>query len=354
MSIASATAVGPPPGMTYRLSSNENAHGASPKAIAAMQAAAAEIHLYPDDQSVDLRTALASFEGVAVDQVTVANGSASLLMDVMAHECGPGDEVLAYAHAFIVYRIATSGAGATYVEAPDSGPAATDADGYQRDPAALLAAVTDRTRLVVIDNPGNPTGAHLTGDQLREVVAGIPQDVTILLDEAYFQFATGQRGYATASELGLEHPRLLVTRTFSKAYALAGARVGYLTGPAEIITSIDAARARFNINAVAQAGALAALADTEHLQRTVAATIASRADMVTGLREIGVPITDGLGNFVTIELGRPSQPVVDAFAEHEVGVRPLGPYGMAEQIRVSVGTPDEVAAFLAAARDVLA
>ncbi len=290
---------------------------------------------------------------VTADQVAVGTGSAGLLMDLVAHECGDGGAVLTYERAFVVYRLGARNAGAPYVEAPTGGPATRDAEGYGRDPQALLDRIDEETRLVIVDNPGNPTGSHLTGEELRALVAGVPDHVTVAIDEAYHQFAQGQRGYATVAELGLDHPRLLTIRTFSKVYALAGLRIGYLVGPSELVASLDAYRVRFNVNAMAQAAAVAALADTAHLRDTVEQTVAGRGRMAAGLREIGVPFTAGLGNFVTIELGEAAGPVVAAYAERGVGVRPLAPYRMDEQIRVTVGTAEEVDAFLNVSRQIL-
>ncbi|MBW3621563.1 MAG: aminotransferase class I/II-fold pyridoxal phosphate-dependent enzyme, partial [Actinobacteria bacterium] len=301
-SVASSSAVGPPPGMAVRLSSNESPFGPSPAAVEAIRTLAPDAHLYPDDQSVVLRDALAERLGRTRAEVAVGTGSAALLMDLVAHECRDGGDVLTYERAFIVYRLGARNAGAGYVEAPTGGPATADADGYGRDVDALLERIDGSTRLVVVDNPGNPTGAHLTGEELTALVAGVPEHVTIAVDEAYNEFAVGQQGFRTVAELGLEHPRLLVLRTFSKAYALAGLRVGYVTGPAELVSSLDAWRTRFNVNAAAQVAALAALEDTAHLQRTVDGTLEGRARMAAGLRELGIPFTDGLGNFLTFEL----------------------------------------------------
>jgi histidinol-phosphate aminotransferase len=353
--VASSSAVGPPPGMAVRLSSNESPFGPSPRAVAAANAAVAEAHLYPDDQSSDLRQAIAEHDGRPLDEVAVGTGSAALLMDVIGHECRDVSDasVLTFERAFVVYRLGARNAGARYVEVPTEGPATADRDGYGRDVEALLAAVDDTTRVVLVDNPGNPTGAHLTGDELRTLAAGVPDHVTVVLDEAYHHFATGQDGYATADELGLDHPRLVVMRTFSKAYALAGLRVGYVAGPSDLVAALDGWRVRFNVNAAAQQAAIASLADTDHLRRTIDGTLDGRRRMAAGLRELGIPFTDGLGNFLTLELGTAAAPVVDAYAEHGVGVRPLAPYGMAEQLRITVGTPDEVDAFLTASRDVL-
>lgn len=353
--VASSAAVGPPPGMAVRLSSNESAYGPSPRAVEAVRAVADAVHLYPDDQSVELRGAIAELEGAAgIAEVSLGTGSAALLMDLIAHECRDGGAVLAFERAFIVYRLGARNAGVPYQEAPTEGPATLDGPGYGRDPQALLDAITDETRVVIVDNPGNPTGTHLTRDELATIVAGVPEHVTLVIDEAYWQFAAGLGDYARARELDVTHPRMLTLSTFSKAYALAGLRVGYAVGDAELVSSIDAWRPRFNINAAAQRAAIAALDDTEHLRRSVEGTIEGRRRMAEGLRAIGVPFTDGLGNFLTIELGQAAAPIVEAYAEHGVGVRPLAPYAMLEQIRVSVGTPDEVDAFLAASKDVLA
>lgn len=361
--IASSAAAGPPPGMKVRLSSNESPFGPSPKAIAAANAAIAEAHLYPDDQSIALRQRLADDEGVPTEQVAVGNGSAALLMDALACLARPADdgtpaEVVSFERGFVVHRLGARNAGARFIEAPDGGPATHDREGYARDPEALLARVTDATRIVVVDNPGNPTASHLSGDALRTLVAGLPEHVTVLIDEAYHDYASARGedsgGYATFAELGIDHPRVLVTRTFSKAHALAGLRIGMLTGTAELVGEVDAWRARFNLSAPAQRAAIASLDDRAYLEAGVAAVLDGHRRMVDHLRGMGIPLTAGVGNFVTIELGEPSEPVVDAYVAHGVGVRPLQPYGMFEQIRVTVGSPAEVDAFLEASDDVLA
>lgn len=367
--VASASAAGPPPGMAVRLSSNESPFGPSPRAVDAAAAAAATAHLYPDDQSVALRERLAqdlstTHASLDVSQVAVGNGSAALLMDTLAclarpDEDGTIGEVLAFERSFVVHRLGARNAGARYVEAPDGGPARGDADGYGRDPQALLDAVTAATRVVVVDNPGNPTGGQLSGEELTALIAGLPEHVTVLIDEAYHDYAAARDagsagGYRTVADLAVDHPRVLTTRTFSKAHALAGLRIGVLTGPTELVAAIDAWRPRFNLTAPSQAAALASLDDLAHLDEGVEAVLAGHARMVAHLRDQGVPLTAGTGNFVTVELGQDAQPIVDAYAAHGVGVRGLAPYGMAEQIRVTVGTPDEVEAFLVASDDVLA
>jgi histidinol-phosphate aminotransferase len=353
MSVEASATVGPPPGMRVRLSSNESAWGPSPAAVQAAVEAAAESHRYPDDQSIALRQALADAEGRSLDQVAVGHGSAALLMDLIQQVCHDGGDVVSVERAFIVYRLAARNAGVPYLEAPTGGPAKPGEPGYARDPDALLARITPDTRIVVVDNPGNPTGAHFDADGLRHIIEQVPDHVLILVDEAYHHFATNQRGYLTVDQLGVDHPGLMVMRTFSKAYGLAGLRVGYLLGPAEHVAPVDAWRTRFNVTAVSQAAAIAALDDTAHLDRVVAGTLEGRQRMEAWLAERGHAFTPSLGNFVTIELGGPADPIIDAFAQHGVGVRGLPPYGMTEQIRVTVGTEQEVEDFLEAADVVL-
>jgi histidinol-phosphate aminotransferase len=345
--------------MKVRLSSNESPYGPAPVAVRAASDAAAHAHLYPDDQSVALRQAIADEAGIGLDQVSVGNGSAALLMDALAYLARPAEdgtqaEVLAYERSFIVHRLGARNAGARYVEAPDGGPATGAHDGYARDPEALLERVTDATRVVVIDNPGNPTNAHLSGAELTALLTELPERVTVIVDEAYHDYAADDATYSTYAELDVEHPRVLVTRTFSKAHGLAGLRIGALSGPADLVAAIDGWRPRFNVTAASQAAAIASMGDPRHVEAGVVKTLEGRAAMVEHLRGMGVPLTAGLGNFVTIELGEPADDVVDAYARQGIGVRPLQPYGMLEQIRVSVGTPDEVAAFLEASDDVLA
>jgi len=353
MSVEASATVGPPPGMRVRLSSNESAWGPSPAALEAATHAAAESHRYPDDQSIDLRQALAAAEGRTLDEVAVGHGSAALLMDLIQQVCHDGGDVVSVERAFIVYRLAARNAGVPYLEAPTGGPATPDEPGYTRDPEALLATITPDTRVVVVDNPGNPTGAHFDGDALRHVIRNVPDHVIVLVDEAYHHFATDQRGYLTVDQLGVEHPGLMIMRTFSKAYGLAGLRVGYLLGPAEHVAPVDAWRTRFNVTATSQAAAIAALGDPGHLDTVVAGTLEGRDRMEAWLAERGHAFTPSLGNFVTIELDGPAGPVIDAFAQHGVGVRGLPPYAMNEQIRVTVGTEQEVDDFLEAAEAVL-
>ncbi|MEX0868674.1 MAG: histidinol-phosphate transaminase, partial [Nitriliruptoraceae bacterium] len=324
--VASASAVGPPPGMRVRLSSNESPIGPSPTAIEAAGRALAQGHRYPDDQSEVLRGALAAEYGRDEREVAVGNGSAALLMDAIA-AVGAGGDVLAFERSFIVYRLAAANVSARYVEVPTGPPPSVAGPGYIRDPERLLDAVGARTRAVVLDNPGNPTGTHLAPDDLRELVTSIPEYLTVIIDEAYRHFAVDDVDYATVEELGIDHPRLVVLDTFSKAHALAGLRIGVVRGPAELVGHFDARRPRFNVTAPAQAAALASLADRDHLAEVVAVTRAGRRRMADVLADAGVIYTDSRANFLTIELGEAAGPTIAAFAQRGIGVRDLGAYG---------------------------
>ncbi len=349
---AAAGAVGPPPGMKVRLSSNESPLGPSSAAVEAAARVLAEGHRYPDDQSLALRGALAAHDSVGVDQVAVGTGSTALIMDAVAHASRTGGHVLAFEQSFVVYRLAAANAGLGYREVVAS-PAEHADEPVQRAVEALLDAIDPDTCVIAVDNPGNPTGAHLSGEQLAALVAAVPAEVTIIVDEAYHEFAAGERGYATVAELGLDHPGLLVLRTFSKAHALAGLRVGWMTGPPSLVGAIDGRRSRFNVSAPAQAAAIASLADRDHLTAGVKMVREGRARMADGLRARGVRFADGLGNFLTLEFDTDAADVIDRYAALGVGVRSLAPYGMGRHVRVTVGTPAEVDAFLEATTTVV-
>ncbi len=344
-----STATGPPPGMRVRLSSNESPFGPSPRAVEAIREAAADAHLYPDDQSRALREAIADAESTTFEQVTVGTGSTAVLMETIAHAAQGGGTVVAFDASFVVYRLAASNVGAPYVEVPIDLVGPQGRQRWHRDVDRLLASVGPDTRVVVVDNPGNPTGAHFTGDELTRLVRGLPRDVTLVVDEAYHHFAAGLDGYRTVDELALDHPRVVVVRTFSKAHALAGLRVGHAIGPRDLIAAVDARRGRFNVTATAQAAALASLGDPEHLGRAVQGTLAGRDRMATGLAALGIPFVEGLGNFLVVDARGPSGPAIERCADRGIGVRTLAPYGLPDHVRVSVGTPEEVDAFLAAA-----
>lgn len=347
MNVGAAAAMGPPVGMRVRLSSNESPFGPSPRALDAAQKALTEAHRYSDDQARALRERLADDAGVSLGQVAVANGSAAALMEAITYACVGHDdaEVLAFARSFVVYRLAAQNVGARYIEVPGT-PSDTPHAPEHRDVDALLAAITPHTRVIAIDNPGNPTGSHITADELSRLISAVPPHIMLIVDEAYHHFADGLDGYQRVSSLAATHPRLVTAHTFSKAYALAGMRIGVLYGSEHVIGEIDARRPRFNVTAPAQAAALASLDDDAHLAMTVKESIAGRERLAAGLLALNVAFTEGLGNFVSVDFGTAADPVIDAYAAKGVGIRTLVPYGMPHAARVSVGTSDEVDAFL--------
>lgn len=352
MNVGAAAAMGPPVGMRVRLSSNESPFGPSPRAIQAATKALHEAHRYSDDQARALRLRLAELANTNISQVAIANGSAAALMEAITYGCigHENAEVLAFARAFVVYRLAAQNVGARYVEVAGT-PVDVPGEPEHRDVADLLAAITPHTRVIVIDNPGNPSGSHLTGEQLAHLIAATPPHIMLIIDEAYHQFAEGLKGYQTVASLSVTHPRLVTAHTFSKAYALGGMRIGVLYGSEQVISEIDARRPRFNVTAPAQAAALASLDDTDHLAFTIKESIAGRERLAAGLGAMGVHYTEGLGNFVAVDFGTPADPVIAAYATKGIGIRTLVPYGMVHQARVSVGTSEEVDAFLQATGD---
>jgi len=349
----SAADVGRRNGILARLSSNEVPFGPSPRAISAAQELASQAWSYPDDSCSALRSALADFTGSPAEGIIVAAGSTPLLHDLVRLHAGPGDEVLVYEKSFRAYSVGTANARATLVAAPVGGPATVTTSGFARDVASLVERISAKTRMVIVDHPGNPTGAHLTGNELRELADQVPNDVLLLVDEAYFEFAVGHRGYETSQEAGIEHPRLAVVRTLSKAHSLAGLRIGYAMVPVDVAQAYEALRPRFNISAASQAAAIESLGDAEHLEANVRATLVGRQRIEQFFRDTGVPFTESLGNFVTFEVDREAKAVAKDFADLGVGVRPLPEFDMPRQVRVSVGKDEELEAFFAAAISVL-
>jgi histidinol-phosphate aminotransferase len=327
-----------------KLASNENPLGPSPKALAAIQAALPELALYPDGSGYELKNALARKLGVGSEQITLGNGSNEILELLARTFLTPDAEAICSQHAFAIYPIVTQAAGAVAKAIP--------AINYGHDLTAMLNAVTDKTRLVFIANPNNPTGTCLNAAELYAFVQALPAQVICLLDEAYYEFAAGG-DYPDSLQWLAEHPNLIVTRTFSKAYGLAGLRIGYSISGAEIADLLNRVRQPFNINSLALAAAQAALDDGEHLQRTVANNRDGMRQLTAGFAALGLEWIPSRGNFVSVDLRRPAQPVYEALLRKGVIVRPVASYEMPEYLRISVGTARENNIFLDALHDVL-
>ena len=326
-----------------KLASNENPHGPSPKALAAAQAALIGMARYPDGGGFVLKRALAAHLGVAADQITLGNGSSDILEFVTRAFVGAHDEVLYSQHAFAIYPIVSQAVGARGVEVP--------ARHWGHDLAALRAAITPRTRLVFIANPNNPTGTWLRATELRKFLDAVPERVIVLVDEAYFEYVE-ERDYPNTMAWLASYPNLVSSRTFSKIYGLAGLRIGYGVSGPEIADLLNRVRQPFNVNSIAQAAALAALADGEYLKKVRSANTDGMHLLVQGFERMGLAFIPSVGNFVCVEVGDAAQ-VYEQLLRAGVIVRPVANYGMPKHLRVTVGLAAENQRFLDALKTVL-
>ncbi len=328
-----------------KLASNENPLGASPRAReAAMRAAASDLARYPDGSGFSLKRALADRLGVAPDCLTLGNGSNDVLELIARAFATSDDEIVFSEYAFAVYPIVTQAVGARAVVVP--------ARDWGHDLVAMRAAIGPRTRLVFIANPNNPTGTWLEAAQLREFVAGLPAHVLVVVDEAYHEYVQAD-GYASLVADIARYPRLIVTRTFSKAYGLAGLRVGYAVSNPKVADILDRVRQPFNLNSVAMAAARAALDDEAHVARAVALNALGMRRLTAGLAALELRHIPSAGNFVCVDLGRLAAPVYERLLREGVIVRPLANYGMPHHLRVTVGLPQENERFLQALKAVM-
>jgi histidinol-phosphate aminotransferase len=332
------------------LGSNENPFGASPLAIAAMEAAASRAHLYPDNDTTVLRERLAAHHGISPDQLVVTAGSSNLL-DILARTLlAPRHNAVTSERSFVVYPIVTRSAGAELRPVPCRN------DGYDLD--AISDAIDSETRVVFIANPNNPTGTMIGAKEMDRFLDRLPEKVVVALDEAYFEYAdwlARERGveYSHSLEYVRQERSVLVIRTLSKAYGLAGARVGYGMGPAELINYLARLKAAFIVNSIGEAGALAALDDREHYEKSMRNNSAQLTTLIRQLRELGFAPIESWGNFVYIETGEDASALGRRLQMNGVIVRPLtGSWGARTAIRVSVGTPEANRAFIDALRRV--
>jgi len=328
-----------------KLASNENPLGPSPKALQAVRAGIAELHLYPDGGGFELKAALAAQLGVDAARLTLGNGSNDVLELVARAFLSPENSAVFSQYAFAVYPIVTQAVGAQARIAP--------ARDYGHDLDAMAGLIDADTRLVFIANPNNPTGTYLRRDELRAFLARLPAHVLAVVDEAYFEYVA-EPDYPDATQWLGDFANLIVTRTFSKAYGLAGLRVGYAVSSAEIADLLNRVRQPFNVNALALAAAAAALSDDGHLRRTVALNRAGLAQLAAAFAARGLSYIPSVGNFITVALGRPAAPVYDALLREGVIVRPIANYGLPTHLRVTVGTAEQNQIFLAALDRVLA
>jgi histidinol-phosphate aminotransferase len=310
---------------TYKLSSNENPYPPLPGVLDAATRAAAQMNRYPDMGNTELYAALAAKLGVGADQVALATGSVALIYQLVQAYCEPGDEVVYAWRSFEAYPIAVTAAGATSVRVP------VRADGHH-DLDAMAAAITDRTRIVIVCTPNNPTGPSVTQAELDAFLARVPEHVVAVVDEAYLEFvrmADPVDGLATVRG----HGNVVSTRTFSKAYGLAGFRVGYAVAPPEIAGALRAVSLPFGVSNVAQAAAIASLAAEAELLERVDALVGERERVLKGLADAGVAVPEAQGNFVWFATGDRTAEFAAAADDLGIVVRPFA----GEGARVSIG-----------------
>ena len=319
-----------------KLASNENPLGMSPKARAAVIAAVSGLERYPDNH--DLTRLLADRLGLGMENVVLGNGSNDVLDLAARVFLAPGRSAVFSRHAFAVYPLATMSAGGECIEV-----AARD---YGHDLDAMRAAVRPDTRLVWIANPNNPTGTFLPHDQVKAFIATLPRDVVVVLDEAYNEYLPQALRADTLAWLDL-FPNLLITRTFSKVYGLAGLRVGYALGSAEIADLMNRVRQPFNVNNLGLAAAIAAFDDHVFIAESFELNRRGMEQLVTGVKRLGLDHIPGHGNFVTVRLGDAAA-VNKRLLQQGVIVRPLAGYGMPEHLRVTIGLERENVRFLEA------
>lgn len=327
------------------LGSNENPYGASPKAKQAVVDALGTIHVYPDPLGGDLKRALASHHGVEPGNLLLGNGSHELLMQFAQVFAGPGDEVVASQFGFAVYALAAQAAGAVLRLAPALPREHAMPRGH--DLAALLATITPRTKLVYLANPNNPTGTWFSDADFSAFLAQVPEQVLVVVDEAYAELADAP-DYTSALASQPQHPNLIVTRTFSKAYALAGLRVGYAIAHLDCIAVMERVRESFNVNTLGLAAAQAALADAEHLAMACAGNAEQRQSLVDALHAWGLAVSPSQTNFLLVEFGADTARIEAALLAHGVILRPMGGYGLPDCLRITVGTPEQNARLLVA------
>jgi histidinol-phosphate aminotransferase len=331
----------------HKLSSNETPLGPSPLALEAIRAASHLEH-YPDGSATRLREAIAAKYGLDPARILCGSGSDELLSLVTTAFVGPGDEGLYSAHGFLVYRIAILAAGGTPVVAPERS--------LHADVDALLARVTERTKVVYLANPNNPTGTYLPFDEVRRLQAGLPPHVLLVLDAAYAEYVR-RNDYAAGLELALTAENVVMTRTFSKIYGLANLRLGWMVGPAHVVDAVNRIRGPFNVNGLAMAAGIAAIRDDAHLGRAIAHNDEWLAWLTREIAALGLDVTPSVGNFLLVHFpGEPGRTARDADAflsARGLILRRVEAYGLPGALRLTVGTEEANRLVVAALREFL-
>lgn len=332
-----------------KVASNENPLGPSPKALEAIPAALPTLNLYPDAGGFVLRRALGARYDLPIEHLTLGNGSNDLLYQLVLATCEPTDEVLSHQYSFLSYKLAAHVAGRPFVAAKTTSALACDAD-------ALIAAMTPRTKLVVIGTPNNPTGSIVTHDDMKKILAALPARALLVIDEAYAEYAAQWPEIPHVDGLAFlrEDPRVVVLRTFSKIYGLAGLRIGFAAADPQVIDVVNRVCRTFAVSTLAMVGALAALDDVDHVTASAVHARAQIERMQTEIKGLGAHVYPSLANFVLIDCGRPSTTIYDQLLRRGIIVRPMAAWGLPSHIRVSVAKEHEMSRVISTLNDVLA
>jgi len=336
-----ARELGIEPDAIIKLASNENPLGPSPKAIEAMRAALNNAHLYPDGSSFYLCKAVAAKLGLAPENVILGNGSNEVI-EFLGHAfLNPDDDVIIFQYAFIIYKLLATSFGARAIEVPTPN--------FQQDLGAMLAAITPKTRLIFVPNPNNPTGTLISQCAMDSFMSRVPENIVVVFDEAYFEFLDDP---PDTLQYVREGRNVVVLRTFSKIHGLAGLRIGYGIASADLIEILHKTRQPFNVNSIAQAGALAALEDDAHLGETKRVIDEGRAYLQEQFSEMQVPFVPAVANFVMVNVGD-GYALFEKLLQWQIIVRPLKGYGLPEWVRITVGTMEENKKLITALKEVI-
>ncbi|MCB1487798.1 MAG: histidinol-phosphate transaminase [Bauldia sp.] len=333
----------------HKLSSNETPLGPSPLAIEAYRGIAETLALYPDGSATELREAIAAVHGLNPDRIVCGAGSDEIL-NLIAHAyIGPGDEAIYTTHGFLVYPIAIKAAGGTPVVAAE-----TD---FTADVDAILAQVTERTRVVFLANPNNPTGTYLPFDEVRRLHAGLPSQTILVIDAAYAEYVR-RNDYESGIELAGSADNVVMTRTFSKIYGLAGLRIGWGYGPAHVIDALNRIRGPFNVSAPAIAAGVAAIRDRAHTETAALHNEKWLPRLTAAIEKLGLTVTPSVANFLLVHFpDEPGRTAADAdtfLVARGVVVRQVGSYGLPNALRMTIGSDEANEATLAALGDFMA
>lgn len=327
-----------------KLASNENPLGPSPKAVAAMQNAIQGLNDYPDGGAFYLKEKLADFHGIKAEQLIVGNGTNELIEMLIRTVVRPGENVVYADPSFIVYKLCAHSAGREVRSVP--------LKNMRFDLPAMAGAMDERTKLVFVANPNNPTGTYVNASELEAFLSAVPESTVVVIDEAYVEYVQAD-DYPNGLDFIGKRPRTMVTRTFSKCYGLAGIRVGYGIADPELIDYLNRGRQPFNTNSLAQIAAIAALDDAEHVSRAIRLNAEEMQRLTPQLRERGLGVEPSQANFLLVDFHRDAAETFEKLLRAGVIVRPMGGYGLATSARITLGTPEQNDALLRALDEVL-